>query len=58
MVSDHWDMSLRVIGTKGEAYIPDYLYQKYDDRIVITEWNRDGVATERTLGFEPGEGSW
>lgn len=28
------------------------------DRIVITEWNGDGVATERSLGFEPGEGSW
>ncbi len=28
------------------------------DRVVITEWNGDGVATERTLGFEPGEGSW
>jgi len=28
------------------------------DRVVITDWNRDGVATERTLGFEMSEGSW
>ena len=36
MTSDHWDMSLRVVGTSGEAFIPDFLYQKYDDRIIIT----------------------
>jgi predicted dehydrogenase len=35
MNSDHWDMSLRVVGSKGEALIPDLLYQKSDDRIVI-----------------------
>jgi predicted dehydrogenase len=35
MVSQHWDMSLRVLGTTGEAFIPDFLYQKYDDRIII-----------------------
>jgi hypothetical protein len=28
------------------------------DRIVVTEWNGDGVATEWTLGFEPGDGTW
>ena len=27
MVSEHWDMSLRVLGTTGEAFIPDFLYQ-------------------------------
>jgi predicted dehydrogenase len=43
MTSDHWDMSLRVVGTAGEALIPDLLYQKYDDRIII----RTG-AGERT----------
>jgi hypothetical protein len=31
---------------------------QHSDRIVVTEWNSDGVATERTLGFEPGDGSW
>jgi predicted dehydrogenase len=35
MTSDHWDMSLRVVGTAGTAYIPDFLYQRYDDRIVV-----------------------
>lgn len=35
MTSDYWDMSLRVVGTTGEALIPDFLYQKYDDRIII-----------------------
>ena len=43
MTSDHWDMSLRVIGSAGEAYIPDFLYQKYDDRIIIKS-----AAGERT----------
>jgi predicted dehydrogenase len=35
MTSENWDMSLRVVGTTGEAFIPDFLYQKYDDRIII-----------------------
>jgi predicted dehydrogenase len=43
MTSEHWDMSVRVVGTAGEAFIPDFLYQKYDDRIII----RSG-AGERT----------
>jgi predicted dehydrogenase len=43
MTSDHWDMSVRVVGTTGEAHIPDFLFQKYDDRIII----RSG-AGERT----------
>jgi hypothetical protein len=37
--------------------LPGWKYQ-HGDQIVITEWNKDGVATERTLGFEPAEGSW
>lgn len=37
--------------------LPGYRWQ-HPDRIVITDWNDDGVATEKTLGFEPGEGSW
>lgn len=36
MVSDHWDMSLRVVGTTAEVLIPDFLFQRYDDRIIIT----------------------
>ena len=36
MVSDHWDMSLRVVGTTGEALVPDFLYQRYDDRIIVS----------------------
>ena len=38
-----WDMSLRVIGSAGEARIPDFLYQNSDDRIVVTS-----AAGERT----------
>jgi predicted dehydrogenase len=45
MTSPHWDMSLRVVGTTGEAFIPDYLYQKYDDRIIVT--SDSGERTER-----------
>lgn len=37
--------------------LPGWKWQN-DDRIVITDYNGDGVATERVLGFEPGEGSW
>lgn len=37
--------------------LPGYRYQ-HTDRIVITDWNGDGVATEMVLGFEPGDGSW
>ena len=37
--------------------LPGWRWQT-TDRIVITEWNGDGVATERTLGFEPGDGTW
>lgn len=37
--------------------LPGWRWQT-TDRIVITDWNDDGVATERTLGFEPGDGSW
>jgi predicted dehydrogenase len=44
MVSENWDMSLRVVGTTGEAFIPDFLYQKYDDRIIIT--SSSGARTE------------
>lgn len=43
MTSDHWDMSLRVVGSAGEAYLPDFLYQKYDDRIIVRS-----AAGERT----------
>jgi predicted dehydrogenase len=44
MTSDHWDMSLRVVGTTGEVFIPDFLYQRYDDRIIITSGS--GERTE------------
>jgi predicted dehydrogenase len=35
MSSPEWDMSLRVVGTAGEAYIPDLLFQEYDDRLIV-----------------------
>ena len=44
MVSDDWDMSLRVVGSTGEAFIPDFIYQRSDDRILIT--SRSGERTE------------
>jgi predicted dehydrogenase len=44
MISEDWDMSLRVVGTTGEALIPDLLYQRYDDRIIITSGT--GARTE------------
>jgi predicted dehydrogenase len=44
MTSENWDMSLRVVGTTGEAFIPDFLYQRYDDRIIIR--SESGERTE------------
>jgi predicted dehydrogenase len=44
MISQEWEMSLRVVGTTGEASIPDFLYQQYDDRILIT--SASGRRTE------------
>lgn len=37
--------------------IPGRRYHR-DDSIVVSEWNGDGVCTEKTLGFEVGDGSW
>ena len=45
MTSETWDMSLRVVGTTGEAFIPDFLYQQYDDRIIVR--SRSGERVER-----------
>jgi predicted dehydrogenase len=45
MISEDWNMSLRVVGTTGEALIPDFLYQRYDDRIIITSGS--GALTEQ-----------
>ena len=46
MTSEDWEMSLRVVGTTGEALIPDFLYQRYDDRIIIDSGVR---GTDRAL---------
>ena len=57
MASDPWDMSLRVVGSRGEALIPDFLYQRSDDRIIITSETgerveRCGHATSYTYQLE------
>ncbi len=39
-----WDMSLRVTGTDGAVFVPDFLYQRGDDRVVVT--TGDGERTE------------
>ena len=44
MVSEDWDMSLRVVGTSGEALLPDFIYQRADDRILVTSGS--GTRTE------------
>jgi predicted dehydrogenase len=31
-----WDFSLRIVGTKGEAYAPNFVLPQADDRIVVT----------------------
>lgn len=57
MTSDDFDMSLRVVGSRGEVLVPDFLYQRGDDRIVITsgdrEWTeRCGDATSYTYQLQ------
>jgi predicted dehydrogenase len=57
MDSENWDMSLRVVGSSGEAFIPDFLYQKYDDRIIITSGSGEraehcGDATSYTYQLQ------
>nr|WP_296775707.1 Gfo/Idh/MocA family oxidoreductase [Rhodococcus sp. (in: high G+C Gram-positive bacteria)] len=36
MVADKYDMSFRLIGTRGEVFAPDYALQYGDDRVVTT----------------------
>jgi len=43
MSSEHWEMSLRVVGSAGAARLPDFLYQRHDDRIII-----ESASGERT----------
>jgi predicted dehydrogenase len=57
MVSDGWDMSLRVFGTAGEAFIPDFLFQKNDDRMIIRSGSGErtehcGKATSYTYQLQ------
>jgi predicted dehydrogenase len=57
MASADWEMSLRVVGTAGEVLVPDFLYQKYDDRIIITTGSGErtehcGNATSYTYQLE------
>jgi predicted dehydrogenase len=57
MNSEGWDMSLRAVGSTGAAFIPDFLYQKDDDRIIITSGAGDrtehcGSATSYTYQLE------
>ena len=58
MTSDHWDMSLRVVGTAGEAVIPDFLYQRYDDRIIVDSGagDADRALRQRHLLHLPAPG--
>ena len=35
MTSEPWDMSLRVVGTNGEVFLPDFISSRSDDRIIV-----------------------
>ena len=57
MNSRTWDMSLRVVGADGEAFVPDFLYQRYDDRVVVTSGSGErtehcGTATSYTYQLQ------
>jgi hypothetical protein len=47
MTADRYEMTLRLIGDKGEAFAHDYMLQYGDDRIEITT---DTSATVEHLG--------
>ena len=38
-----WDFSLRIIGSDGEAYAPEFIRPQLDDRIIVTR------GTEQTI---------
>ena len=44
MASDHHQMSHRLIGSAGEAVIPDFVNPHNDDRLIVT--TKDGTRTE------------
>jgi predicted dehydrogenase len=45
MTHGSWDFSLRIVGTKGEAYGPRFIQSHLDDRIIVT------VGTEQREEF-------
>ncbi|QII00344.1 hypothetical protein BH92_11085 [Rhodococcoides fascians A21d2] len=44
MVADHVEMTLRLVGDRGEVYAPDYALQYGDDRVLVT--TEDGTTVE------------
>jgi predicted dehydrogenase len=50
MAAESVEMSARVVGSRGEAYLPKFVSPQEDDRLVVT--TPDGERTER-LGARP-----
>lgn len=48
MIAEKFEMTLRVVGDRGEIFAPDYLLQYGDDRVLITT---AGTTTAEHLGL-------
>ncbi len=55
--SDHFQRRRDMTHLSISGGLPGYRYRT-TDQIVISAWNRDGVATEKVLAFEPEDGAW
>jgi hypothetical protein len=55
--ANHFDRRRDMTHIAINGGLPGFRYRN-TDQIVITEWNRDGVATEKVLAFEPKDGAW
>jgi predicted dehydrogenase len=50
-----WDFSLRLVGSKGEAYAPAYLQPHQDDRIIVTvgtDQHTEHLGSRSTYTFQ------
>jgi len=50
-----WDFSLRIVGTRGEAYAPAFVLPQSDDRIIITvgtDQRTEELGTRSTYAYQ------
>lgn len=57
IAASHFERRRDMTHVEISGGLPGRRYRR-EDQIVISDWNRDGVCTERTLGFDLEDGSW